>query len=258
MADPLFWLALSFLLVVISLTAVLMVAIPALRELGRAARSAEKMFDTLSRELPPTLEAIRLTGLEITELTDDLTEGVQGAGQVVQQVNQSLTTAQTGAKRLNTGTKSFWAGAKVAWQSLTRDNSPRRSDGRDRPPRPQASPRNVGNEALESPGASRASRFSDADTEAQGAAISPRPDDNGRDRRSNGSSDRSIPRLEATSREELSFHPAPSAVPEAIQESTPERSPERSLERSPEKSPGIPQDRFLQRSEPDPNRAEAD
>ncbi len=117
LADPLFWLALSFLLVVISLTAVLLVAIPTFRELGRAARSAEKFFDTLGRELPPTLEAIRLTGLEITELTDDVTEGVQSAGQVVQQVNQSLSTAQTGAKRLNTGTKSFLAGARAAWQA---------------------------------------------------------------------------------------------------------------------------------------------
>jgi hypothetical protein len=134
LADPLFWLALSFLLVVISLTAVLMVAIPALRELGRAARSAEKLFDTLGRELPPTLEAIRLTGLEITELTDDVTEGVQSAGQVVQQVNQSLTSAQTGAKRLNTGTKSLFAGARAAWRALTTDEPPqagRRPSARD-------------------------------------------------------------------------------------------------------------------------------
>ncbi len=136
MADPLFWLALSFLLVVISLTAVLMVAIPALRELGRAARSAEKLFDTLGRELPPTLEAIRLTGLEITELTDDVTEGVQSAGQVVQQVNQSLTSAQTGAKRVNTGTKSLFAGARAAWQTLTTGESAR--PGRRPSPRGQA------------------------------------------------------------------------------------------------------------------------
>ncbi|PZU96924.1 MAG: hypothetical protein DCF32_21155 [Leptolyngbya sp.] len=130
MADPLFWLALSFLLVVISLTAVLMVAIPAMRELGRAARSAEKFFDTLGRELPPTLEAIRLTGLEIVELTDDVTEGVQSAGQVAQQVTQSITTAQTGAKRLNTGTKTFLAGARAAWRAWTNDSQPQLSPRR--------------------------------------------------------------------------------------------------------------------------------
>ncbi len=157
MADPLFWLALSFLLVVISLTAVLMVAIPALRELGRAARSAEKLFDTLGRELPPTLEAIRLTGLEITELTDDVTEGVQSAGQVVQQVNQSLTSAQTGAKRVNTGTKSLFAGARAAWQTLTTDEptrSGRRSSPRGRalsPSRPPGQPEALDNNQHESP-----------------------------------------------------------------------------------------------------------
>lgn len=138
MADPLFWLALSFLLVVISLTAVLMVAIPAMRELGRAARSAEKFFDTLGRELPPTLEAIRLTGLEIVELTDDVTEGVQSAGQVAQQVNQSLSTAQTGAKRLNTGTKSLLTGAKAAWRAWTNGEPPRSQN--ELSPRPNAAP----------------------------------------------------------------------------------------------------------------------
>jgi hypothetical protein len=132
LADPLFWLALSFLLVVVSLTAMLMAAIPAFRELGRASRSVEKFFDTLGKDLPPTLEAIRLTGLEITELTDDITEGVQGAGQVVQQVNQSLTSAQTGAKQLNTGTRSLLAGARAAWRTLTTDESTK--TGRSQPP----------------------------------------------------------------------------------------------------------------------------
>lgn len=145
MADPLFWLALSFLLVVVSLTAVLMVAIPALRELGRASRSAEKFFDTLGRELPPTLEAIRLTSLEITELTDDVTEGVQGAGQVVQQVNQGITTAQTGAKRLNSGTKSLFAGARAAWRAWSDDSPPPRSQPSRRSP-----PRSYADDALRS------------------------------------------------------------------------------------------------------------
>ncbi|WP_017302482.1 DUF948 domain-containing protein [Nodosilinea nodulosa] len=141
MTDPLFWLALSFLLVVVSLTAVLMVAIPALRELGRAARSAEKFFDTLGRELPPTLEAIRLTSLEITELTDDVTEGVQGAGQVVQQVSQGITTAQTGAKRLNSGTKSFLAGARAAWRAWSDEApSPQSQRNSKTPPQPQPAP----------------------------------------------------------------------------------------------------------------------
>ncbi|MGF1571105.1 MAG: DUF948 domain-containing protein [Nodosilinea sp.] len=117
MTDPLFWLALSLLFVVISLTAVLFVALPAFRELGRAARSAEKLFDTLGRELPPTLEAIRLTGLEITELTDDVSTGVQSAGRVVQQVDQSVTSARQQTQALKTGTQSLVAGAKAAWRA---------------------------------------------------------------------------------------------------------------------------------------------
>lgn len=117
MADPLFWLALSLLLVAVSLTAVLAVAIPAMRELGRAARSAEKLFDTLGRELPPTLEAIRLTGLEITELTDDVTTGVQSAGRVVKQVDQSLSSARQQTKTFQTGTQSLVAGARAAWRT---------------------------------------------------------------------------------------------------------------------------------------------
>ncbi len=99
MIDPLFWLGLSLLLVATSLTAVLVAAIPALQELARAARSAEKLFDTLSRELPPTLEAIRVTGLEITDLTDDVSEGVKSASQVVKQVDQSLDSARKQAQK---------------------------------------------------------------------------------------------------------------------------------------------------------------
>lgn len=78
--DPLFWLGLSILLVAVSLTAVLIAALPAFQELARAARSAEKLFDTLQREFPPTLEAIRLTGMEINELTEDLNEGEECHG----------------------------------------------------------------------------------------------------------------------------------------------------------------------------------
>jgi uncharacterized protein YoxC len=118
--DPLFWLGLSLLLVAVSLTAVLVVAMPALRELGRAARSAEKLFDTLSRELPPTLESIRLTGLEISDLTDDISEGVQSAGEMVRQVDQSLTVVKRQAQRAQTTGRGLAAGFKAAWKSWTR------------------------------------------------------------------------------------------------------------------------------------------
>ena len=126
MIDPLFWLGLSILLVAVSLTAVLVAAVPALQELARAARSAEKLFDTLRRDLPPTLDAIRLTGLEISELSDDVSEGVKSAGQVVKQVDQSLDQAKKQAKNVETSTRSVFSGVKAAWKTFTRSPSSRR------------------------------------------------------------------------------------------------------------------------------------
>ena len=127
MIDPLFWLGLSILLVAVSLTAVLVDALPALQELARAARSAEKLFDTLRRDLPPTLDAIRLTGLELTELTDDVSENVQSAGQVVKKVDQSLEQAKQQAQNIQVNTKSVFSGVKAAWRSFTRAPSSRRN-----------------------------------------------------------------------------------------------------------------------------------
>lgn len=126
-ADPIFWLGLSLLLVAVSLTAVLMTALPAMRELARAARSAEKLFDTLSRELPPTLEAIRLTGMEISNLTDGMNEGVQSASRVVGQVDQSLSGMRKQTKRAQTTTRSLLVGFKAAWKTFRRSTPQRRS-----------------------------------------------------------------------------------------------------------------------------------
>ncbi|MBD1213017.1 MAG: hypothetical protein ACK6A9_07595 [Dolichospermum sp.] len=127
MIDPLFWLGLSILLVAASLTAVLVASIPALQELARAARSAEKFFDTLSRELPPTLNAIRNTSLEITDLTDDVSEGVKSAGQVVKQFDQSLNSAKKQAENIQVGTRSVLIGIKAALISFNRKKPAKRS-----------------------------------------------------------------------------------------------------------------------------------
>lgn len=126
--DPLFWLGLSILMVAVSLTAVLVAALPALQELGRAARSAEKLFDTLNRELPPTLEAIRLTGMEISDLTDEVGEGVQSANRVVKQVDQSVSGVKKQAQKAQVSTRSVFSGVKVAWKVFTRSPSRRPVD----------------------------------------------------------------------------------------------------------------------------------
>ncbi|MEG4089220.1 DUF948 domain-containing protein [Microcoleus sp. Pol12B4] len=120
MSDPIFWLGLSILLVAVSLAAVLVTLIPAVQALARAARSVEKLADTLSREFPPTLEAIRLTGLEISELTEDVSEGVQSAGEVVKQVDRSIGSAKKQAQNVQVTTRSVVTGIKAAWKTLTR------------------------------------------------------------------------------------------------------------------------------------------
>lgn len=130
MVDPLFWLGLSVLLVAVSLTAVLIALLPTLQELARAARSAEKLFDTLSRELPPTLESIRLTGLELTDLTEDVGQGVESAGRVVKQVDQSLSGVRQQAKKVQKTTRSVLVGLSAAWQSFTQTASPQRTGDR--------------------------------------------------------------------------------------------------------------------------------
>jgi ABC-type transporter Mla subunit MlaD len=106
---------------------VLVVAIPAVQELARASRSAEKLFDTLSRELPSTLKAIRNTSLDITDLTEDVSDGIKSVGQVVRQVDQGLNTAKKQADNVQIGTRSLWVGVRTAWKTFTTQESNKRS-----------------------------------------------------------------------------------------------------------------------------------
>ena len=117
MTEPLFWLGLSLFLVAVSLTAVLIAALPALQELARAARSAEKLFDTLNREFPATLEVIRLTGLEINQLTDELDRGVESASAVVKQVDRGFNNTKQQVQQVTTNTHRLVTGVKAAWQA---------------------------------------------------------------------------------------------------------------------------------------------
>jgi FtsZ-binding cell division protein ZapB len=115
--DPLLFLGGSILLVAVSLTALVVAAFPAIQDLSRAARSAEKLFDRLDRELPQTLEAIRLASLELSDLSEEMSQGVQSASAVVQQVDLSLVEVKKQAGNLQTGTRSVWVGFKAAWQT---------------------------------------------------------------------------------------------------------------------------------------------
>lgn len=95
-----------------------------LRELGRAARSAEQLLDTLNRELPATLEALRLTGIEITELTDDVNDGIEHASNIMRQMDDSLRTARRQAHQVHISTRSLAVGIKAAWRILLRPSRP--------------------------------------------------------------------------------------------------------------------------------------
>jgi uncharacterized protein YoxC len=117
MTEPLFWLGLSLFLVAVSLTAVLIAALPALQELARAARSAEKLFDTLNREFPATLEVIRLTGLEIHQLTDELDRGVETASALVKQVDRGFNNTKQQVQQVTSNTHRLVTGVKAAWQA---------------------------------------------------------------------------------------------------------------------------------------------
>jgi hypothetical protein len=95
-----------------------MSALPAIQELARAARSAEKFFDTLNRELPPTLASIRSTGLEIGELKKDVDRGVKSAVNVVEQVDRGLVVTKQQVGQVQTVAQGFWVGTKAAWQTF--------------------------------------------------------------------------------------------------------------------------------------------
>lgn len=130
MNNPFFWLGISILLVAISLMALLTVAILVLRELARAARSAEKLLDTLNRELPATLQDIRLTGRDLSGLSDEVTGSVKSARNVVEQVDKGLVEAKVQAQKAQITTRSLMAGATAALRVLLVGKPRRRS----RPP----------------------------------------------------------------------------------------------------------------------------
>jgi hypothetical protein len=124
-ADPIFWLGCSLLLMTVSLTAVFVVAVPVVQELARAARSAEKLMDTLNRELPATLESIRLTGADLGDLQKDLNRGVKSAVNVVAKVDRGLVVTKQQVDRAQITTKGLIVGTKAAWRAFKESGKPK-------------------------------------------------------------------------------------------------------------------------------------
>ncbi len=123
MTDPVFWLGLSVGLVAAAIFALVVTLLPAIIQLSRAAASIERFFDTLLRELPPTLEALRLTSLDVSDIADSVDDGVKGASQVVKRVNQSVEGVQVQAQQAQVNARSVWAGIGAAWRSWNNDTS---------------------------------------------------------------------------------------------------------------------------------------
>ena len=143
MTDPVIWLGLSILLLAVGLVALVGVSIPALIGLARAARSAEKFFDTLDRELPRTLEAMRNTGNDLRGLADDMTDGVSSARNIVKQVDRSVSDVRQQAYQARRTTRSVAVGFRAAWRVLTKPAGSRKRKRRpppQKPVKPVASP----------------------------------------------------------------------------------------------------------------------
>ena len=73
----------------------------------------KKLFDTLNRELPNTLEAIRMTNVELTQLSEEVKGGVKSASGAVKNIDQTIVTAQKQAQNVQVKSHSVWAGLKA-------------------------------------------------------------------------------------------------------------------------------------------------
>ena len=140
MTNPVIWLGLSILLLALGLVVLVCVSVPALFGLARAARSAEKLFDTLDRELPRTLEAMRNTGTDLSGLADDMTESVSSARNIVKQVDHSLSDVRQQAYQAKRTTHSVAVGFRAAWRVLTKPTKPCAKRPRKPPVRPSVKP----------------------------------------------------------------------------------------------------------------------
>ncbi|MEI6429533.1 MAG: DUF948 domain-containing protein [Pseudanabaena sp. ELA607] len=162
---PILLLGCSFLLVVVCFTILLLTAIPAFQELAKAGRSVSKLAETLSRELPPTLEAIRLTSLEITELGEELNQSAKSAGEAVKQVNESLQTVRRSADNASTVTRSALTAIKTlgttGLQSLRNPGRAKREKTKDKAKAPAKPPNALPPKS--SPSTPSAADFNDRD-----------------------------------------------------------------------------------------------
>ncbi|XP_062080498.1 uncharacterized protein LOC133785260 isoform X2 [Humulus lupulus] len=75
-------------------------AVPTLYAMGRAATSLSKLADTAREELPSTMAAVRLSGMEISDLTLELSDLSQEIADGVTKSTQAVQAAEAGIRQI--------------------------------------------------------------------------------------------------------------------------------------------------------------
>ncbi|XP_006848449.2 uncharacterized protein LOC18438197 isoform X1 [Amborella trichopoda] len=84
----------------IAFTSFVIAAIPTLYAMGRAAMSLSKLADTAREELPSTMAAIRLSGMEISDLTLELSDLSQEIADGVTRSTRVVKAAEAGIRKI--------------------------------------------------------------------------------------------------------------------------------------------------------------
>ncbi|KAJ4915096.1 hypothetical protein Rs2_00646 [Raphanus sativus] len=86
----------------VAFTSFVVTAVPTLLAMGRAASSFAKLADTARQELPSTLAAIRLSGMEISDLTLELSELSHEVSDGVNKSAKVVQAAEAGIRQIGT------------------------------------------------------------------------------------------------------------------------------------------------------------
>ncbi|BBG94740.1 hypothetical protein Prudu_003098, partial [Prunus dulcis] len=84
----------------VAFTSLVIAAVPTLCAMGRAALSLSKLADTAREELPSTMVAIRLSGMEISDLTLELSDLSQEIADGVGKSTQAVQAAEAGIRQI--------------------------------------------------------------------------------------------------------------------------------------------------------------
>ncbi|GAB2277217.1 hypothetical protein Dimus_011924 [Dionaea muscipula] len=84
----------------VAFTSLVITAVPTLHAMGRAATAFSRLADTAGEELPSTMAAIRLSSLEISDLTLELSELSQEVSDGITKSAQAVKAAEAGIRQI--------------------------------------------------------------------------------------------------------------------------------------------------------------